>query len=49
MKGFYVDIEQATIRNKSFRKVVCTQHYMQLVYMYLKPSESIGMEVHGND
>lgn len=49
MKGFHVNIEQATIRNKSFRKVVHTQHYMQLVYMYLKPNESIGMEVHGND
>lgn len=49
MKGFHVNIEQATIRNKSFRKVVRTQNYLQLVYMYLKPRESIGMETHGND
>ena len=49
MKGFHVNIEEATKRNKSFRKVVRTQNYLQLVYMYLKPGESIGMEVHGND
>ncbi len=49
MKGFHVNIEEATKRNKSFRKVVRTQHYMQLVYMYLKPGESIGLETHGND
>mgnify|MGYP000997478841 CR=1 FL=1 len=49
MKGFHVNIEQATIDNMSFRRVVYTHHYMQLVYMYLKPGESIGMETHGND
>lgn len=33
MKGFHDDIEKATKCNTSFRKVVRTQRYMQLVYM----------------
>ena len=49
MKGFNVNIEEETVQNKSFRKVVYTGPYMQLVYMTLKPGEAIGMEVHGND
>lgn len=49
MKGFHVNIEEATIKNESFRRVVYTSDYMQLVYMYLKPGESIGLETHGND
>ena len=49
MKGYYNDIEKATIANKDFRKVVYTGDHLQLVYMTLKPGECIGTEVHGND
>lgn len=49
MQGFHVNIEEETVKNKSFRKVVYTSRYMQLVYMCLKPGESIGLETHGND
>ena len=45
-KGFVIDIEDATRDNESFRKVVYTGKYSQLVLMTLKPGEEIGMEVH---
>lgn len=46
MKGFKQNIEQATLENSNFRKVLYTSKYSQLVLMSLKPSEEIGMEVH---
>jgi mannose-6-phosphate isomerase-like protein (cupin superfamily) len=46
MKGFSIDIEEATLENKSFRKVLYTSKHSQLVLMNLKPLEEIGMEVH---
>ncbi len=49
MKGFCKNIEETTLRNKDFRKVVYTGDYMQLVYMCLQPGESIGLEQHGVD
>ncbi|MFZ1249264.1 MAG: cupin domain-containing protein [Candidatus Saccharimonadales bacterium] len=49
MKGYYANIEDETIKNQSFRKVAYTGAYSQLVYMKLKPGESIGQERHGND
>lgn len=49
MKGFQVDIEKETLANEDFRRVMYTGDYLQLVYMRLKPGESIGMETHGND
>lgn len=49
MKGFYGQIEEQTVKNKSFRKVIYTSAYSQLVLMSLKPGEAIGMENHGND
>lgn len=49
MKGIKNSIEKETIANKNFRKVIYTGNYMQLVYMSLKPGESIGLETHGND
>lgn len=48
-KGFHVNIEEETIQNELYRKVVYTAPYLQLVYMRLKPGEAIGMETHGND
>lgn len=46
MKSFVGNIEQLTIANNFFRKVVFTGQHTQLVLMSLKPLEDIGMEVH---
>ncbi len=46
MKGFSIDIEDATLENGNFRKVLYTSKHSQLVLMSLKPLEDIGMEVH---
>jgi len=46
MKGYTTNIEEETIANKNFRKVLYTAKHMQLVLMSLKPNEEIGMETH---
>ena len=46
MKGYYGHIEQDTLANQHFRKVLYTGKYCQLVLMSLQPDEEIGMEVH---
>ena len=46
MKGFTINIEQETIDNNNFRKVLYTGQHSQLVLMSLKPNEDIGMETH---
>ncbi len=46
MKGFRTNIEKETLQNKSFRKVLYTSKYSQLVLMSLQPKEEIGMEAH---
>ncbi len=44
---FYVsNIEEDTVNNNFFRKVLYTGKHSQLVVMTLKPGEDIGMEVH---
>jgi mannose-6-phosphate isomerase-like protein (cupin superfamily) len=46
MIGFVDNIEDLTLSNDNFRKVIYTGQYAQLVLMSLLPSEDIGMEVH---
>lgn len=46
VKGFHNNIEESTIANTNFRKVLYTGKYSQLVLMSLKPKEDIGKEVH---
>jgi len=46
MNGFHTNIEQATLENDNFRKVLFTAPHSQLVLMSLLPGEEIGMEVH---
>lgn len=46
MKGYFADIEEATINNTDFRHVLYTGKFSQLVAMSLKPGEEIGAEVH---
>ncbi|MFA5877974.1 MAG: cupin domain-containing protein [Candidatus Staskawiczbacteria bacterium] len=46
MKGYISNIEQDTLGNSNFRKVLYTGKHSQLVLMSLAPKEEIGMEVH---
>ncbi|KUK67534.1 MAG: hypothetical protein XD87_0056 [candidate division WS6 bacterium 36_33] len=46
--GYIDDIEEKTLDNTYFRKVLFTGKHMQLVLMALKPGEDIGEEIHEN-
>ncbi|MCL5090517.1 MAG: cupin domain-containing protein [Patescibacteria group bacterium] len=46
MTGFVGNIEDLTLTNENFRKVIFTGQHSQLVLMTLQPNEDIGMEVH---
>ena len=46
MKGFNSNIENDTVENNNFRKVLYTGKNTQLVLMSLKPREEIGLETH---
>lgn len=46
MKGYCDNIEQRTLENQDFRRVLYTGHNLQLVLMTLQPGEEIGSEVH---
>lgn len=46
MIGYKGTIEEETINNTYFRRVLYTGPHSQLVLMALAPSEEIGMEVH---
>ena len=46
MRGYNANIEEDTIDNNDFRRVLYSGKYMQLVLMSLLPNQEIGMEVH---
>ncbi len=46
MKGFSGNIEDETVKNNNFRKVLYTGKHCQLVLMSLQPKEEIGLETH---
>lgn len=46
MAGYVTDIEEDTIANEDFRRVVFTGPNTQLVLMTLRPGEDIGLETH---
>jgi mannose-6-phosphate isomerase-like protein (cupin superfamily) len=46
MKGYEANIEELTLANNDFRRVLYTGRYSQLVLMSLQPSEEIGIETH---
>lgn len=48
MTGFVSNIEQETLTNNNFRRVLFTAPHSQLVLMSLAPNEEIGVEVHAN-
>ena len=47
--AYVVNIEQETLNNSNFRRVLYTAKNIQLVLMSLKPKEEIGSEVHQLD
>jgi mannose-6-phosphate isomerase-like protein (cupin superfamily) len=49
IKGFVINVEEASIANEYFRKVLYTAKNSQLVLMSLKPGEEIGAEIHHLD
>jgi mannose-6-phosphate isomerase-like protein (cupin superfamily) len=50
MKGFLTNIEDDTLSNDDYRRVIFTGHHTQLVLMTLQPGEEIGREKHeGHD
>ncbi len=49
MKGFKISIEQSTLENNNFRKVLYTSAHSQLVLMSLLPKEEIGEEIHSDN
>ena len=46
MKGYVDKIEQVTVENDDFRRVLYTGKNLQLVLMTLQPGEEIGEETH---
>ena len=46
MTGFFGSIEDLTLKNDFFRKVMFTGKHCQLVVMCLRPGEEIGNEIH---
>ena len=46
MKGFVTNIEEDTLQNEDFRRVLYTAKHTQLVLMSLRPNEEIGEETH---
>ncbi len=46
MLGWVADVEQVTLDNTNFRRVVHTGTHTQLTVMSLKPGEEIGWEAH---
>lgn len=49
MKGFSSNIENDTLANTNFRKVLYTSAHSQLVLMTLQPGEEIGLEIHADN
>ena len=49
MKGYVTNIEDDTLENKDFRRVLYTAKNTQLVLMSLRAKEDIGEEIHTLD
>ena len=48
MAGYFGSIEEQTLKNRFFRRVLFTGKHAQLVVMSLEAGEEIGNEVHPN-
>ncbi len=49
MKGYVQNIEELTVKNTDFRRVLYTSKQSQLVLMALNPKGEIGAEAHKSD
>lgn len=49
MKGYVTNIEQTTLANMDYRRVLYTAKFSQLVLMNIQPGGEIGNEVHTLD
>lgn len=49
MKGYVANIEDLSLENENYRKVLYTTKNSQLVVMNLLPNQEIGEEVHNLD
>lgn len=49
MKGYVTNIEEATLENSDYRRVLYTAQHSQLVLMCIDPGDEIGEEVHTLD
>jgi mannose-6-phosphate isomerase-like protein (cupin superfamily) len=49
MKGYVTNIEEDTLGNRDFRRVLYTAKNTQLVLMNIRPNEDIGEEIHSLD
>jgi mannose-6-phosphate isomerase-like protein (cupin superfamily) len=49
MKGYVSHIEQETLENTDYRRVLYTANHSQLVLMSIEPGDDIGEEVHERD
>lgn len=49
MKGYILNLEEETINNTDYRRVLYTAHNTQLVLMSINPGDEIGVEVHELD
>ncbi|MBK1702533.1 cupin domain-containing protein [Thiococcus pfennigii] len=49
MKGYVVQLEEATTTNTDYRRVLYTGKHSQLVLMSIEPGDEIGEEVHHLD
>lgn len=45
-KGYVLNIEQETINNTDYRRILYTAEHLQLVLMSIEPGDEIGAEVH---
>lgn len=48
MRGYRANIEELTLANTDFRRVLYTGEHTQVVLMTLKPGQEIGEEVHAD-
>lgn len=46
MKGFITNIEESTLENTDYRRVLYTTKSLQLVLMSVAPGDEIGLETH---
>jgi len=49
MKGYVKNIEEETLNNTDYRRILYTAKNSQLVVMNIQPGDEIGMEVHELD